>query len=600
MIAIGRALDPATLQPTDAPVQLDVDSLTRHAICLGATGSGKTGLCLLTLELLAQAGVPLLAIDPKGDIANMVLVPPDLTPAPFAPWVPDPEARAAAHAAGLAADGRGPADLARWHSKVATTVYTPGSDAGVPVDVLTAVTRAPPGLDDEGLREYTNGAVSALLALIDRPGDPRTHPPAILLAMLLGDAFQAGRALPIEELIPAVVDPPFTHVGSFPVDTFLPRDDRMELARALNAVVSSPSFVPWRRGVPLDVEAWLTPKPGEKTPVTVIYLAHLDDAQRMFFVTLLLNAVVAWTRRLPGSASLRALVYFDEVMGYLPPYPRTPPSKVPVLTLLKQARGVGVGVMLCSQNPVDVDYKAMSNAGTWLIGRLNTRQDRARVVDGLEDAEQAAEFVARLPLRGFWMRTERGTALLRSRHTLALLRGPLTRREVALLGQTWVGSDGRSSAVLRAPPPLPAALSPRWLLPDGLGALGLELPRAAVHYRPAIYARLRVRFSSRGLEEVRVVHRLAWPATADPTATALPLALADAWLLKGPPGAATYEPAPADLHDDMAVVRLREGWEGVVSCEESAETEDGRRVLARRGDVEALGVVLVWVPTRAG
>jgi len=384
-------------------------------------------------------------------------------------------------------------------------------------------------------------------------------------------------------------------VGLFPVDTFMPRDRRTALALSLNAVISSPAFAPWRRGVPLDVGGWLTPDADGRTPVKVVYLAHLDDAQRMFFVTLLLHAVVAWSRRLPGRSDLTALVYFDEVMGYLPPYPRNPPSKAPVLTLLKQARSVGVGVMLCSQNPVDVDYKAMSNAGTWLVGRLPTRQDRARVVDGLEDAAALSELIARLPQRTFLVRTERGVQILRSRHTLALLRGPLTRREVSLLGQRW--TDARAASERRAPPPLPSALSPRWLDVAGLGALGLQAPDAASapHFEPALYARLRVRFTTRGLEEVRVVHRLSWPLHPD---CAAPVALEDAWLHKAPPVAGTYAPTPADLHDDRAVFALREAWESAVSCEETAETADGHRVMARRSEVEALGVVLVWVPTR--
>jgi hypothetical protein len=430
----------------------DLSQLNRHAICLGMTGSGKTGLCVGILEDVARANVPILAVDPKGDLANLALVLPDLDAASFGPWVNDPEARAAAWREGLAAAGLGPDDLRAFTEAVEVRVLTPGSDAGTPVDVLSALTHPPASLagDPEGSREYVTGAVAALLGLIDHPSDPHTEPAAILLARLLGDAFAAGEGAPLERLIPSVVDPPFEQVGYFHVDTFYPREARLELAKRLNAVVASPAFAAWRRGVPLDVAAWFTP--GERTPITVLYLAHLDEPGRRFFLTLLLHAVVSWSRRQPGTASLRALLYCDEVMGYLPPHPKDPPTKWPLLTLLKQARAVGLGVMLATQNPVDLDYKAMSNAGTWLVGRLRTRQDRTRVIEGLSDAaappDDVDDQLAALPPRAFLVLDERGARTITSRHTMSLLRGPLTRAEVTQL------------AAWRAPPARPGRTTP--------------------------------------------------------------------------------------------------------------------------------------------
>jgi hypothetical protein len=579
MIPIGHACHPTDLTASADLHHLDPSSLTRHAVCLGATGSGKTGMCLGLLESLAVAGVPILAIDPKGDLANLALVFDRLDAERLTGWVPDPVATAAAWQG--APDRRSDAERGAWRGTVEVRVLTPGSEAGVPVDVLSALARAPAGLagDVEGLREYVIGAVGALLGLIGRAADPMTDPSAILLARLLGDAFAAGRSMPLDALIPAVVDPPFDHVGLFPLETFLPHDDRLELARSLNAVVSSPAFEPWRRGVPLDVGAWLTP--GERTPVHVVYLSHLDDGQRMFFVTLLLHAVVAWSRRLPGASRLRALLYFDEVMGYLPPHPRSPPSKAPVLTLLKQARGVGVGVMLCTQNPVDMDYKAMSNAGTWLLGRLATRQDRARVVDGMDAGEEVSQRIAQLPPRTFLLREEQRLSVVRSRQTLALLRGPLTRREVGLLGQGWTSG---ATARVPAPPPLPRSLPARWLSEEGrvavFGDKGAEDPV----YRPAVYARFRVRFGDRHL---RVVHRLWWDGKVAHTV------IEDGWLLKeGRPG--RYEGAPAELHDDAAVARWKLRWEAEIAATEVWE-RDGHAVAARRHEVETAGVVVIWV-----
>ena len=556
MIPLGTPHDPTTLDPLAGQVTLDPAALTRHAVCFGATGSGKTGLCVGLLESLALAGVPLLALDPKGDLTNIALVFDD--PEQLAPWAP--EAAAARHLANLQADGRWPDEPARFRRRVAVTVLTPGSEAGVPVDVLTALSRAPDELraDPEGLREYVIGAVSALLGLLGRDADPMTDPAAILLARLLGDAFAAGRELPLEALVEATVDPPFERVGMLPLDTFLPRDERVQLARELNAVWSSPAFQPWRKGVPLDVGRWL--QPAERTPVTVLYLSHLDDAQRMFFVTLLLHAVVAWSRRLPGSTALRALLYFDEVMGYLPPHPRAPPSKPPVLTLLKQARAVGVGVMLCTQNPVDVDYKAMSNAGTWLIGRLATRQDRARAVDGLDGDLGAV--IARLPSRTFLLRDERGAQVLRTRHTLSLLRGPLTRQEVARLGR----------APPAAAPSLPHGLAARWLDAAGAAAVGERLGR---RFRLLMYSRLEVAGAP------ALVHRAAW---ADELERSWELALEDGWLWKRPMEG-EYLPVPAELREELALAALRERW--------AEEVVRGARV--RRGDVRVVGVVGVWV-----
>jgi hypothetical protein len=600
MVKLGRVADPVTLARTDAWSELDPASLTSHAVCVGMTGSGKTGLCIGLLEALAAHGVPILAIDPKGDLSNLALVFEDLSPVRFARWVTsgDPAAVAAMWAQGLAREGMGPEAMAAWRDRVDVQILTPGSEAGIPVDVLSALSDAPPHLrgDDEGLREYVTGCVGALLGLIGREGDPIKDPAAILIAMVLRDAFEAGRSMPLDRLISAVVDPPFSQVGSFAVDAFLPRARRLELARSLNAVMASPAFAGWRRGVALDVGAWLTPDPSGKTPVRVVYLAHLDDRQRMFFVTLLLHAVVAWTRRLPGTQDLRALVYFDEVMGYLPPHPRNPPSKAPVLTLMKQARAVGVGVMLVTQNPVDIDYKAMSNAGTWLVGRLLTRQDRQRVLDGLStagvDTSQLDDLITRLPSRTFLVRGSGPPRAVCSRHTFSYLRGPLTRAEVAALGQTWTAAPSTLSAELRSAPPLPEGLPARWLLREGLSALGLQAGEP-VQWRPAIYARFQVQFDEPGYLADEVVHRLLWPA--DPEGEPKPVALADPWLGRVPVEGGTYAPAPAWLADAKDVAELRSSWVTVVRMSARHEGPDGV-LSAEREDVVVAGLVLVWVP----
>ena len=572
---------------------VDPADLTRHAVCLGMTGSGKTGLCVGLLEDLAAAGVPILAVDPKGDLANLALVFPDLDVASFRPWTPDPEAAARAWRAETP-----PGATAAWAERVEVRVLTPGSESGTPVDVLTTLTRAPRHLldDPEGLRELVLGAVSALLGLIGRAADPLTDPSAILLARLLGDAFARGDDLPLDTLIPQVVDPPFSDLGFFAVDTFLPRPERLELAKALNAVVASPAFAPWRHGVPLDVGAWLTPAP--RAPLTVVYLAHLDEPQRMFFVTLLMHQVVAWSRRQPGATALRALVYFDEVMGYLPPHPRNPTSKWPVLALMKQARAVGVGVVLCTQNPVDLDYKAMGNAATWLIGRLQTRQDRARVLDGLAtagvDTSALDDELAALAPRTFVVRGAGPPRTVRSRHTLAYLRGPLTRADVARLpGAGAHRPRAPADGLLGAPPPPPDDLPARWLEPAGLPALGLPAPAGPIVWRPALVARWSARFRAGGWVHDETMHQLLHPLTDDTPPRPLPVD--DAHVARAPaPG--RYAPLPAWLFTRGAVRALREAWRDRIVREQVREGPDGPVVLDP-GDVRPLAWALLWVPT---
>lgn len=588
MLSIGSLTDPSTLRPTPAPVHLQPDRLTRHAVCIGMTGSGKTGLCLALLESIAGAGVPILAIDPKGDVANLALTLDPLTAERFAPWVEEgrsAEEVAAAWRAGLSSAGLSEADVRAWRERVDVQVLTPGSESGTPIDVLTALTRAPRQCDPEALREYVTGAVSALLGLIDREADPLTDPPAILLARLLGDAFARGEDLPLDRLIPQVVDPPFQHVGYFPVDTFLPKPERIDLARALNAVIASPAFAAWRMGVPLDVGAWLTPRDG-RTPVRVLHTAHLDDAQRMFFITLVLHAAVAWSRRQPGTSKLKALLYFDEVMGFLPPHPRNPPSKAGVLTLMKQARAVGMGVMLCTQNPVDVDYKALANAATWLVGRLQTRQDRARVQEGMGGGAELGALLGRLEPRTFVMHSDGETSVIRSRHTLCYLRGPLTRRELATLGRS-----PEHRRLPDQPPAPPASLSHRWLDPEGLSALGLTRPAGAPVWKPALYGRLKLKLTGRGHQELRTVHRLAWGAEA-PRA----VALEDRWLHRRAPFGGSYHPLP--VTSDAGAAQVIERWSDLAAAAELAlHPRDGAPLEVRRNDVEVLGFVVLWVPT---
>ena len=396
---LGRVYDPMAGETLDEPILYDSRDLTTHAICVGMTGSGKTGLAIGLLEEAAIDGVPAIIIDPKGDMGNLLFNFPKLEAADFQPWVDPDEAMrkgigVAEHARktaelwkkGLASWGQDGARIQRLRDAVDMCIYTPGSTAGVPLRVLRSFDAPPPALreDAEALAERVQSAVSGLLALLDIDADPVSSREYILLSNILQHAWSEGKSLDLAGVIRAIQQPPFDKLGVFDLDVFYPAKERFTLAMAMNNLLASPSFAPWMEGEPLEISKLLYTDEG-KPRLSILSIAHLSDSERMFFVTLLLNEVVSWMRTQPGTSSLRALLYMDEIFGYFPPT-REPPSKRPMLTLLKQARAFGVGVVLSTQNPVDLDYKGLSNCGTWFLGRLQTERDKARVLDGLEGA----------------------------------------------------------------------------------------------------------------------------------------------------------------------------------------------------------------------
>ncbi|MBI3362347.1 MAG: ATP-binding protein, partial [Chloroflexi bacterium] len=395
---LGKLLDPNTRQLDENRLEYDPDDLTTHAVCVGMTGSGKTGLCIDLLEEAALAGLPAILIDPKGDITNLLLAFPELRPEDFRSWVNPDDARRAGlslddYAAkvasdwrgGLAAWGYGPEQIKRLKDSVEFVIYTPGSDAGHAVSILASL--AAPDLpwqeNQEALRERIGGICSALLGLVGLEADPLKSREHILLANIFEKAWRDGNPLDLAALIAHVQQPPFDKLGVFDVDTFFPEKDRFALAMALNNIVAAPAFQTWISGEPLNVAQLFQAAPA-KPQFSIFYVAHLSEAERMFFITLLLEQIGTWLRGQSGTTSLKALLYFDEVYGYFPPHPYNPPSKVPLLRLLKQARAFGLGVVLVTQNPGDLDYKGLTNAGTWFIGKLQTDRDKARLLEGLE------------------------------------------------------------------------------------------------------------------------------------------------------------------------------------------------------------------------
>ena len=445
---VGETIDHSTGERTGEPVLLDSADFTTHGVIVGMTGSGKTGLGVVLIEEALLSGVPVLAIDPKGDLGNLCLTFPDLAPADFKPWMDEGTARVqATTVADLAADtattwsngldswGLTSADVADLQWAASPVIYTPGSSNGVPLDVLGRLTA--PTTDDPGaLQDEVDSTVSGLLSLVGIDSDPLSGREHILLANLIARAWEAGQDLDLTTLLGQILDPPIRKLGVLDLDTFFPASDRQALVLKLNGLLASPSFAAWATGAPLDIESMLWDGDG-KARAAILSLGHLSETERQFAVTLVLSKLISWMRTQPGTGELRVLVYLDEVMGLAPPV-GNPPTKKPILTLLKQARAFGVGLILSTQNPVDLDYKAISNAGTWMIGRLQTEQDKNRLVDGLRSADGATDVaemertISGLGKRQFVLRTTRSSdlPLLTTRWAMSYLAGPLTGDQI--------------------------------------------------------------------------------------------------------------------------------------------------------------------------
>jgi hypothetical protein len=455
---LGRIFDAVQGKATDQLLLYEPADLTTHAVVVGMTGSGKTGLCIDLLEEAALNNIPALMIDPKGDMTNTLLHFPDLLPQDFQPWVNPDQARRAGktleQAAAEATDlwSKGLADwgidaerLGKLKQAAQFAIFTPGSDAGIPVNILASF-KAPSITWEsykETLRERISGTVTALLGLVGLQDiDPVRSREHILLSNIFEHAWKQGRDLDLGELILQAQTPPFQKLGVFDVNTFFPEKDRFELAMLLNNILAAPAFQVWIEGQPLDIPSLLYTPEG-KIRHSVFYIAHLSEAERMFFVTLLYSAVETWMRSQTGTTSLRAIVYFDEIFGYLPPV-ANPPSKQPMLRMLKQARAFGVGQVLVTQNPVDVDYKALSNAGTWMIGKLQTDQDKQRLLDGLDSAMSGGldrgeydRLISTLGKRVFLLHNVNAKAptLFQTRWAMNYLAGPLTRLQIPMLNK---------------------------------------------------------------------------------------------------------------------------------------------------------------------
>ena len=557
---LGRRFDLSSSTRQSEPILYESRDLVTHAVCIGMTGSGKTGLGITVIEEAALDQIPVLAIDPKGDLSNLLLTFPNLAPDDFAPWVDERQAQsqqltreaAAEQVAvrwkkGLAEWDQDGARIARLKSAVDVRVYTPGSSAGTPLSVLKALRVGADEPEDAAARATTVAASLLSLAGVSDVG-PHSREHALVAALLNQGGPDAQTDLP--RLVQQILRPPFDHIGVMDLESFYPARDRQELALRFNSVLATPGFDIWMKGEPADLSTMLFDQTG-RPRIAIVSVAHLEEAQRMMAVALVLNAAVQWTRRQGGSSSLRALLYMDEVFGYLPPV-ANPPSKLPLLTLLKQARAAGVGVMLATQNPVDLDYKALSNTGTWFLGKLQTERDKSRVLDGLEGVssswtrEQLDKTLAALRSRVFLMHNvhEQEPITFETRWALSYLRGPLTREE--LRKAIGVPDGGHQT-----PAASPAAASEKPVLPAGITEYFLPSPVAPAAYEPVLYGSALVHYTDvkRGIDVAAPVQAIT-PVTDG----ALAVSWDAATLIDVPPdslartaanGAARFAPLPA-------------------------------------------------------
>ncbi len=586
---LGKVFDRETKTLGDR-FMLDPGDLTTHGIVIGMTGSGKTGLSVGLIEEALSQKIPVIVIDPKGDMGNLALAFDRLAPEQFQPWVDRDEAKrqgttveqvaadtAATWAKGLGDWGLGAEQVAAYASNHRCRVYTPGATAGIPLNLIDSL-EAPMGNFDENAEEYhdeIDSIVTALLGFVKIAADPLSSREYILLFTIIEKAWREGRSLDLESLIGQVANPSVEKVGALPLDAFYPAKDRNGLMFALNNLVASPPFAAWRQGETIDIERWARSEDGVPQ-LSIIYTAHLDDEQRVFITALILNKLKTWMRKQPGTSELRLLFYMDEIFGYFPPS-ANPPTKKPLLTLLKQARAYGVGILLSTQNPVDLDYKGLGNMGFWAIGRLQTERDQDRVRQGVEAALEDAglgdsfdSLIAGVQKRVFLVHDihRKAPALMQTRWAMSYLRGPITKEEIRSLPgdvASWektakpapaAASSARAESapeaarvervpVVAGPPPLPAPFKARYLRRHGGDSA-----------TPYIFVKAAVRHKIGGAATEEVTHSLAFPLHPETVANEIldgePLEVDEQSFEQREPGELRYGELPTFLAKDGA------------------------------------------------
>jgi hypothetical protein len=548
---LGGTVDPATHERTGDEVRIDTDTFTTHGVIVGMTGSGKTGLGVVLVEEVLTSGLPTLLIDPKGDLTNLCLTFPGLQPADFRPWIDEAQADAAGVSPdefaqqqaelwtkGLLGWGFTAQNIGALRDATDFTIYTPGSQAGVPVDIVGSLQVPGDMSDAEIVGDEIEGYVTGLLALVGIDADPLSSREHILLSNLINHSWTEGRSLGLATLVGMVGNPPIRKLGVFELDQFFPPDDRMDLALKLNGLLASPAFAAWAEGPPLDIQSMLYGPDGAPR-CAIVTTAHLSDDERQFVTSLILGKLVTWMRRQSGTTDLRAMLYMDEVAGYLPPT-ASPPTKKPIMTLMKQARAFGVGVVLSTQNPVDIDYKALSNAGTWMIGRLSTERDKARLLEGLTSAAGGVDIgavddtISGLGKREFVLRVpgKDATSVFTTRWAMSYLRGPMTRDQIGELM-----SEVREEALADTGPADGDAPATSGTIPAGAASAATDLADDETTVMPEVADGIPVRW-------VDVAAPWLADVDGDPTGTRLDAAIVARVQLR-------YDERKADLVHDQ-------------------------------------------------
>ena len=576
---LGKEYDLKNKALSSSYILYDSKDLLTHAVCVGMTGSGKTGLCLGLIEEAALDGIPAILIDPKGDLADLLLTFPLLRPEDFQPWVNPDEAsqkglsveeyakqQAEMWKKGLADWGEDGERIQRLKQNADFKIYTPGSNAGLPVSILSSFDVPPQVImdDSELLRDRISTTVTSLLGLIGIKADPMQSREHILLSNLLESSWRSGKPVDLAGLITLVQNPPLQKIGVLDLDSFYPAKDRFNLVMALNSLLASPGFHSWLEGEPLDVGRILY-SPQGKPRIAIFSIAHLGDSERMFFTSLLLNQILGWMRTQSGTNSLRAIFYMDEIFGYLPPV-ENPPSKLPMLTLLKQARAFGLGLVLATQNPVDLDYKALSNAGTWFIGRLQTERDKMRLLEGLEGAaasvgsnfnkQDMEKTIAGLGNRVFLMNNthEDQPVIMMTRWLMSYMRGPLTRDQIKILMDPFKSGNASQPVnpiPVQSTPSMGAVLSQPPVVPPGVDQFFVPLnkaPSGNITYQPYVIGAAKIRFLDTKNKVDSIVDRVFLTPIVD---RAVPVDWADASSLSLDTNNLQKSPQPNSLYSEL-------------------------------------------------
>jgi hypothetical protein len=419
-----------------SPIYINSEDLTTHTVILGRTGSGKTGATVTTIEEAVLSGASVIALDPKGDLTNLALAFPELTSEEFAPWAEEGKDPAKIAAQARQELGHLAPNVKRWKESADVTIFAPGKTrgGGRGVNVLASFDAPKGHYSEHGLRDYAASLVSSVLSAIGHTADPMTDPANVYLTDITLDAWKNNEPAGLETWAAVLNNPParLQTIDGLQLNDFFPKKRRMKIARSI--VGFNRQAAKWLEGEAMKVENYVG---VDKPKVSVFTLRHLDETGRQFFASMLLTSILGYMFRAPASNSLRLLVVLDEARGYLPPYPLNPPTKKPICTLLAQGRAQGIGMLIGTQNPNEMDYKALTNVGTWFLGGLRPRDCARDLKKELASKDVDTALLSEVPQRHFLILKKDGThSVTKIRWAYSFLRGPINVDELLKLDES--------------------------------------------------------------------------------------------------------------------------------------------------------------------